>query len=268
MHSALKKLVRETLRRFDLRVLDYHHVQRLEENAKVGNVMEMLLDSRFSHRAQLGLQDGALFKAMRNSRSQMGQDIFVLFEVGFKPGGYFVEFGAADGVYLSNTYLLEKEFGWGGIVAEPAERWRKHLKKNRSCQIEAKCVWRDSHSVLTFNETSEGEYSTIDAYTSSDDHSRARTNGRKYDVDTISLEDLLDKYSAPRQIDYLSIDTEGSEYEILNSFDFSRYEFSTITCEHNFSPQKEEIFSLLTSKGYRRLLEGISSIDDWYVKGE
>jgi FkbM family methyltransferase len=163
---------------------------------------------------------------------------------------------------------LEKEFGWSGILAEPGERWHRDLKNNRNCQIEPKCVWRDSQSVLTFNETPEGEYSTIDAHSSSDNHDRMRKKGKKYSVTTISLEDMLNRYNAPRRIDYLSVDTEGSEYEILSSFDFDRYEFTTITCEHNFSPQREEIFSLLTSKGYRRAFEGLSSFDDWYVRGE
>lgn len=268
MHPAVKRFAKETLRRFDLRIMNYRHVQWLEGNAKVGNVMEMLLDPRYAQRAQLGLQDGQLLKALRHSRSQLGQDIFVLFELGFKAGGYFVEFGATDGIHLSNTYLLEKEFDWGGVVAEPAERWHRQLKNNRDCPIEPNCVWRDSDSVLTFNETREGEYSTIDSHSSSDGHNGMRTGGKRYSVATISLGDLLDKYNAPRRIDYLSIDTEGSEYEILSSFDFDKYEFNAITCEHNFSPQREKIFSLLTSKGYCRKFEGISSFDDWYVKAK
>jgi FkbM family methyltransferase len=267
MHPVLKKIAKKTLRRFDLRILDYRHVERLEEYAKVGNVMEMLLDPRFAHRAQLGLQDGQLLKAVRNSRSQLGQDIFILLELGFKADGFFVEFGATDGILLSNTFLLEKEFGWTGVLAEPGKRWHRDLQKNRSCHIESKCVWRNSQSVLTFNETREGEYSTIDSFGSSDSHTRERAKGKKYTVTTISLEDLLQKYNAPRRIDYLSVDTEGSEYEILSSFDFDKYEFSAITCEHNFSPHRDEIFSLLTSKGYHRLFEGVSSFDDWYVRG-
>ena len=77
---------------------------------------------------------------------------------------------------------------------------------------------------------------------------------------------MLDKYNAPREIDYLSIDTEGSEFDILSHFDFNKYQFRVITCEHNFAPQREEIFSLLTRNGYLRKFENISNVDDWYVK--
>ncbi len=227
--------------------------------------MKMLLEGRYADSAHLGLQDGSLMRALRNSRSQLGQDIFVLFELGFTTGGYFVEFGATNGIDLSNTYLLEKEFGWRGIVAEPAARWHKDLKNNRHCLIDSGCVWRDSHSVLTFNESDRGEFSTIDSFSSSDFHGRSRRRGRKYNVTTISLEDLLDKYDSPRRIDYLSIDTEGTEYEILSAFNFDKYEFRTITCEHNFSSHRERIHSLLTEKGYHRKFEGISGVDDWYV---
>jgi len=108
--------------------------------------------------------------------------------------------------------------------------------------------------------------STIDSYTKSDLHWRRRGSGQKYSVETISLYDLLNKYNAPKTIDYLSIDTEGSEFDILNSFDFDKYEFRVITCEHNFTRRRREIFSLLTAKGYARQLAHISLFDDWYVR--
>jgi hypothetical protein len=61
------------------------------------------------------------------------------------------------------------------------------------------------------------------------------------------------------------MDTEGSECSILKSFDFGRYRFRVITCEHNYSPQRQEIFDLLTANGYSRKFETSSAFDDWYV---
>jgi FkbM family methyltransferase len=203
---------------------------------------------------------------MAKSRSQLLQDLFVLSERDFKTSGYFVEFGATNGVALSNSYLLEKDFGWAGIVAEPARQWQPALSKNRTCHIETDCVWRATGETLEFRETDEGELSTISDYSSSDGHAEARKSGQNYPVRTISLIDMLKKYNAPSKIDYLSIDTEGSEFEILQAFDFDQFEFGVITCEHNYTPQRDKIHSLLQSKGYLRTWENASKFDDWYVR--
>ena len=207
-----------------------------------------------------------LLECFSKSKSQMRQDLFVLSQLAFKRNGFFVEFGATNGIDLSNTHLMEKEFDWIGILAEPANCWHKDLKMNRSCSIETDCVWKDSNSKLRFNEVDEAELSTISSYSDTDLHKEARKQGKSYEVATISLNDLLKKYNAPKNIDYLSIDTEGSEYEILSHFDFSQYNFEVITCEHNFTPMREKLFSLLNKNGYKRVLEEFSSVDDWYIR--
>ena len=206
-----------------------------------------------------------LVEYSKESKAQLGQDLFALSETDLKSNGFFVEFGATNGFELSNTYMLEKRFGWSGILAEPAKVWHTDIQNNRTAYIETNCVWTESNLKLEFNETRYPEVSTIDTFTKSDSHLNSRRNGKKYQVTTISLNDLLAKYNAPYSIDYLSIDTEGSELEILQAFDFSKHQISVITVEHNFTQQREQIYQLLTSKGYTRKLEHISQFDDWYV---
>ena len=204
---------------------------------------------------------------LNKSKSQLKQDLFVLAELKYKTEGFFVEFGATDGISLSNTYLLETEFKWKGILAEPARVWAKQLLENRpSANIETLCIWKNSNSSLMFNETDYSELSTISSYSSKDFHADNRRRGVQYEVQSISLNDVLKKYSAPQDIDYLSIDTEGSEYEILNAFDFNKYNIKIITVEHNYAPQRELIFNLLSSNGYERKYTNISDFDDWYIK--
>jgi FkbM family methyltransferase len=200
-----------------------------------------------------------------SSKAQLKQDIFVLSELDCKTGGYFVEFGATNGVDLSNTYLLETKFGWTGILAEPARVWHDALVANRKCCISFDCVWSKSHEELEFNEVGAADLSTIDVFSNGDEHAKIRKEGKKYNVYTVSLLDLLRKYKAPKEIDYLSIDTEGSEFEILNAFDFDAYKIKIITCEHNYTPMREKIYDLLTSKGYTRKFPNLSRFDDWYV---
>lgn len=199
------------------------------------------------------------------SKAQLKQDMFVLAELGFKRDGYFVEFGATNGLELSNTYMLEKEMGWTGILAEPASTWHYDIVANRDCHIEFACVWSETGRTLVFNETGAPELSTVDTFSSDDWHADARQNGKRYEVTTISLLDLLRKYNAPKEIDYLSIDTEGSEFEILNAFNFDAYKFKVITCEHNHTPMRDKLLELLTSKGYTRKYTEFSYFDDWYV---
>jgi FkbM family methyltransferase len=230
----------------------------MSENFLNVDTVEALLTLPTEHASQF-------IQNLRKSKSQLGQDFFVLSTLDFKSSGYFVEFGATNGVDLSNTYLLEKEFGWSGILAEPARCWHADLAKNRSSNIEHKCVWKDSTSTLTFNEANLPELSTVNKYINGDLHGESRLNAKTYAVETISLNDLLESFKAPTIIDYLSIDTEGSEFEILSSIDYGKYTFRVITCEHNYTPMREKIHSLLTSKGYVRKYQEISKCDDWYI---
>lgn len=205
------------------------------------------------------------------SKSQLKQDVFVLDQLGLKENGYFVEFGATDGLLHSNTWLLENHFGWSGILSEPSKWWHNAIHTNRKCHIDTACIWKESNIEVLFNEVDANvvhyanELSTIDLFSNCDNHANVRTFGKKYAVNTLSLSDLLQKYNAPRTIDYLSIDTEGSEFEILKAFDFTQYEIKIITCEHNYTELRDEIHNFLSEKGYVRKLEQFSAWDDWYV---
>ena len=204
-------------------------------------------------------------KYLALSKSQSRQDLFVLAQLNFAKRGFFVEFGATNGISLSNTWLMETEFQWTGILAEPAKCWHADLRNNRTAKIETNCIWSKSHEQFEFRETDVPELSTLQDFSKNDRHSSKRMRGSSYTVNTISLNDLLEKHNAPEVIDYLSIDTEGSEFVILNSVDFNRFKFKVITVEHNFTNAREQIFNLLTSKGYRRVLEEVSGFDDWYI---
>ena len=205
---------------------------------------------------------------LKSKSSELHQDVMVLFLSDFREGLYYVEFGAADGVKGSNTLLLENSFNWHGILSEPAKIWSKDLKLNRpNSNIEFNCVWSESNLELTFNETPDApELSTLHEFIDIDLHHNSRKQSKRYKVNTISLNDLLIKYNAPNHINYLSIDTEGSEFKILSALDWDSYSFDVITCEHNYSPQREDILKLLTTKGYKRIYESLSQYEDWYVQ--
>lgn len=203
---------------------------------------------------------------LQNSHAQICQDLFVAWALGDRRGGFFCEFGATDGVALSNTLYLERDRGWRGILAEPARGWHEALARNRpGARIDQRCVWVRSGEMLTFQESTTRELSSIGRFTAADGHARKRSAGASYAVQTVSLNDLLAAHGAPAEFDYLSLDTEGSELQILQALDFARWQPRVITVEHNFTPARDGILELLRARGYRRVLPECSQFDDWYM---
>jgi FkbM family methyltransferase len=205
----------------------------------------------------------------RKSKAQILQDLWVCYELGEKKGGFFVEFGATNGATNSNTWLLEKELNWRGILAEPNPVWHAELAGNRMVHIEHLCVSSKSEEVVRFlaMDGVDPELSAIAAFADGDHFADVRKGGTALDIRTISLNDLLDKYDAPQEIDYISIDTEGSELDILSAFDFARRRFSLISVELNSKTEKG-IEELLLRNGYTRVFQQFSQWDGWYVSSE
>jgi FkbM family methyltransferase len=200
------------------------------------------------------------------SHAQFRQDLWVLHETGHKTSGYFVEFGATDGVSLSNTYLLERDFNWRGILAEPNPIWHLDLRRNRTAHIDPRCVFRTTGGRAKFAATKHAELGTILDFAYGDGHAEARREHEIIEVETVSLNDLLEFHDAPRDIDYISIDTEGSELAILKHFDFSRWDVMLFSVEHNATEQMQELDRLMHQQGYERRYAGYSLIDAWYRK--
>jgi FkbM family methyltransferase len=208
---------------------------------------------------------GYLLKNGHASSSQIFQDIWVLFETGEKRGGFFVEFGATNGKLISNSYLLETGYGWNGILAEPAPVWHEELSRNRKCLISHKCVWTKSGETLFFRQTKEPEYSTLDSFSKRGDaHASAREDAELIQVETISLNDLLTECIAPTTIDYISLDTEGSELSILETFDFDHYNVRHLSIEHNHTEDEVKIDRFMASKGFERCFPEFSLFDGWF----
>jgi FkbM family methyltransferase len=205
-----------------------------------------------------------LYSLSKYSNSELFQDLFVADKSNYKQKGFFVEFGAMNGFENSNTFMLEQQLNWSGILVEPSIKFQKELSSNRKRnRIDNRLVFSVTGQELLFNETVDSGLSTIDSFTESDSWNRISKD--KYYVTSISLEDLLKEHEAPNKIDYLSIDTEGSELEILSNFNFSRYEINIITVEHNYSKNRKRLQNLLEEKGYVRHYEKLSKWDDWYI---
>jgi len=199
-----------------------------------------------------------------HSYSQLGQDLWVIEQTAHKKNGFFVEFGATNGVLLSNTYLLEQEFDWTGICAEPNPKFYKELIQNRNCIVSDECIGPKTGEQVSF--VLADVYGGIQDYAFVDKHSAKREAyqdmGDVIEVTTISLNEFLLKHKAPANIDYLSIDTEGSEYDILVNFPFENWNIKLMTVEHNNSDYRDSIRELLISKNYEIFKK--VGFEDWF----
>lgn len=205
------------------------------------------------------------FESNLPTNSQLKQDLFVLYHYQDTPG-YFVEFGGLDGIDTSNTYILEKDHGWTGIIVEPLPRFKDDLLRNRKCTVDVRCVYSASNSLVTLGEVE--NLPAVSTLLECKDYDSVwkerRQNPFEHDVLTVSLDDLLDQHGAPDTIDYLSIDTEGSEFLILNAYSFKR-NFNLMTVEYANQSERTKISKLLESKDYVKVHEKQSSWEDWYA---
>lgn len=201
-----------------------------------------------------------------SSKSQLLQDYFALYCNQGAVAGYFVEFGACNGVEGSNTLLLERDFNWNGLLAEPGREWHSDLQTNRKCSIDHRCVFSSSGKSIDFVEC--GQLSTIESFAiENDDWAKDLriASSTRYSVPTVTLNELLDSHHVPNHINYMSVDTEGSEYECLAGFDFNKYNITCLTVEHNFQSSRQKVNKLLTANGFVHVMSEISDYDDWFV---
>ena len=112
-----------------------------------------------------------------------------------------MEICVTDGIHLSNTLILERDFQWSGILSEPAYGWHAALKANCRASIDFCFVWAKSGERLEFMETEARDVSTLSSLANQDYNRSLRAKGTTYLVETISLNELLSEYNSPREID-------------------------------------------------------------------
>ena len=216
----------------------------------------------------LGLFLG-LFSVESKFYSQCKQDQFV-YETFFKDkkDGFFVEIGADDGVTFSNTLFFE-ELGWKGICIEPRPTAFAKLIKNRHCFCDKHAIAAEKGSrefliVEGYCQMLSGFVDTYDPVHLKRIERELKQFGGKSYVETvpcISFNELCDTYHA-KKIDLLSVDTEGSELEILKLIDFDHIYIQVIVVENLYG--STAIKELLTKNGYS--LVKVLDSDEVYYK--
>jgi FkbM family methyltransferase len=184
-----------------------------------------------------------------------------------KRNGIFVDIGAYDGIEGSNSYFFEKHLEWKGLCVEPIPSVFNKLIKNRNCFCEQVAAWKenDIKKFKIIEGYSEMLSGLIDSY--EDEHkkridSEIKTFNQKsieIEIQCIDINLLLLKYDL-YNIDFLSIDIEGSEIEILKKLDFSKFKIEYISVENNYN--NSEIREILKKANFE--LINRLNIDDIY----
>lgn len=211
---------------------------------------------------------------------QEGQDLWALQSAGqSNTGGFFVELGANDGILLSNTLILEQEHGWNGVLIEPSRAFDR-LVNNRSAICIRACVGAVESTVFLVeipgpaykDQITENALRSevIEVETEAEALAIAKKKyaGRGFDSEDFhairmpvrTLCTILDECDAPAEIDFLSLDVEGYEYEVLRNFDFKKYLFRSMCIERPNS----DLRWLLRKYGYREV--ACTSIGDIFYR--
>lgn len=134
-----------------------------------------------------------------------------------KKNGYFVDVGALDGVLCSPSHYFEKGKDWTGIIVEPNPYWADKIKNNRNCIIETSPLLDEEKEVTFVRHIDIPEYSKI---LENSESTNFPDNGtiEELKMKTLTLSSLLEKHNAPDVIDFLSIDIEGHEINVLSEF--------------------------------------------------
>mmetsp|Transcript_6 Transcript_6/g.10 ORF Transcript_6/g.10 Transcript_6/m.10 type:complete len:331 (-) Transcript_6:1369-2361(-) len=176
--------------------------------------------------------------------SQANQDQMINALFRGKKKGYFVDLAANDATFLSNTYSLERELEWNGLCIEPNPVYWSNLTY-RDCQVVAAVVGKERKEEINFI-FEYGDHGGI-VGNQFDNKERPRNEKIRKPKFTVTLLEILERFDAPKTIDYLSLDVEGAEDFIMSSFPFDKFTISVLTVER----PNQNLLDLFEKHGYK-----------------
>jgi FkbM family methyltransferase len=198
--------------------------------------------------------------------SQNGEDYLLWRFFGEKPSGFYLDVGAFDGIHLSNTYCFELG-GWSGICIEPHPRYFPMLAANRPRAIclHAACVADSCARHVTFYQEELGLLSGVGRNREADVAKRYRWRGLQFGgfhpvkVPATTLDRVLDEYLQPGlEVDFISIDVEGTEIQVLAGLNIARIEPRLLVVEGNSAAAKVRLLHHVSLRARYHLARVVS----------
>jgi FkbM family methyltransferase len=204
------------------------------------------------------------------SYGQFNEDSFILSQYS-QSFGYAIEVGGADGINGSPTKCLE-DLGWKTLLIEPNPQLFTEAKKHRphvfNCAAGEVCEDNVGMTIYTLNGGNETAVSGLNPNTKLieqhqhliEDQRLELVNKRTLNVLIYEWEKVLGE-EIPN-IDFVSIDTEGTELDVMKGFNIEKYQPKIIALENNF----EDYNYRRTMFGYRYILYNRIGVNDYYIR--
>jgi FkbM family methyltransferase len=166
--------------------------------------------------------------------------------------GYFVEVGANDPMLRSQTWHLEAS-GWTGVLIEPQPDLAERLRATRSALVFAAACSSPHNAGSKLPLHVAGPLSSLNR--------KRMAPGAVPEVSVRTLDSLLEEADAPVSFDFLSVDVEGHELEVLSGFDIGRWKPRLILLEDHVADLSKHRY--LCAAGYRLIRRYENN--GWYV---
>jgi FkbM family methyltransferase len=203
-------------------------------------------------------------------KSQSGEDRLLEGLFRHKKTGFYVEVGAFDGIEMSNSVRFE-ELGWQGILVEADPELAEECRRNRPKAIVENCaaVSPAQRGSMTFEVVKNNRGLSSLGLNSADlDRVRAWTGGEEVEriaVAARTMDEILESHDVG-EIDFVTIDVEGYEWDVLQGFKLSRWRPQVIILERNRTLPDSRIMRRLHSEGYR--YTRTTGVNDWFQRGD
>jgi FkbM family methyltransferase len=202
----------------------------------------------------------ALYLPETRHHAQLNQDIFALLMNRFR-SGYFMEIGANDGFSLSNTLYLEEYFGWSGALIEANPRYMESLAHRKAVVVNRAIAERSGEAEFVDGGLYGGLRERLD-----ETHADRTRDAARITVQCITLDELFRTLQPPPVIDFLSIDVEGADLQILEAFVGSEHRIRCGCVEMNHREEDiRKAGEILRAGGYEVAWVGQTFQDLFFV---
>jgi len=197
------------------------------------------------------------------SYSQEGEDIFLNRIFNFKPNGIFIDIGAHHPKRFSNTYLFYK-MGWRGVNIDAMPGSMESFKSVRPFDVNIEAGVGMERGKLVFYIFQEPALNTFDEQQAKTYQANGWVFRSEKLVEVYPLDQILDENLKTEHIDFMSIDVEGFEINILKSNNWEKYRPDYLLIEDlqfNLNGLKEnQVYQFLLGVGYSFIGKTLNTI--------